>query len=50
MLRNISIRTCIILFMLCTFLLVDALQMIFLNDLRFLIAFNIIYLVSMLLL
>ncbi|HGA4733465.1 TPA: hypothetical protein ACISUP_004444, partial [Salmonella enterica subsp. enterica serovar Zanzibar] len=29
MLRNISVRTCIILFMVCTFLLVDTLQIAF---------------------
>lgn len=50
MLRNISVRTCIILFMVCTFLLVDALQIIFLHDLPILITFNILYLTAILLL
>ncbi|EHL3467471.1 chemoreceptor protein [Salmonella enterica] len=50
MLRNISVRTCIILFIVCTFLLVDALQIIFLHDHRILIIFNIIYLTAILLL
>lgn len=50
MLRNISVRTCIILFMVCTFLLVDTLQITFLHDLPILITCNIIYLISTLLL
>ncbi|ESG38569.1 methyl-accepting chemotaxis protein, partial [Salmonella enterica subsp. enterica serovar Meleagridis] len=50
MLRNISVRTCIILFMVCTFLLVDTLQIAFLHDLPILITCNIIYLISALLL
>lgn len=50
MLRNISVRTCIILFMVCTFLLVDTLQITFLYDLPILITCNIIYLISALLL
>ncbi|EBG5205618.1 chemoreceptor protein [Salmonella enterica subsp. enterica] len=50
MLRNISVRTCIILFMVCTFLLVDTLQITFLHDLPILITCNIIYLISVLLL
>lgn len=50
MLRNISVRTCIILFMACTFLLADALQIIFLHELRILITFNILYLTAILLL
>ncbi|EBG5864920.1 chemoreceptor protein [Salmonella enterica] len=50
MLRNISVRTCIILFMVCTFLLVDTLQIAFLHDLPILITCNIIYLISSLLL
>ncbi|EAM7165632.1 chemoreceptor protein [Salmonella enterica] len=50
MLRNISVRTCIILFMVCTFLLVDTLQIAFLHDLPILITCNIIYLISTLLL
>lgn len=50
MLRNISVRTCIILFMVCTFLLVDTLQITFLHDLPILITCNIIYLISALLL
>lgn len=50
MLRNISVRTCIILFMVCTFLLVDTLQIAFLHDFPILITCNIIYLISALLL
>ncbi|EBU8649227.1 chemoreceptor protein, partial [Salmonella enterica subsp. enterica serovar Typhimurium] len=50
MLRNISVRTCIILFMVCAFLLVDTLQIAFLHDLPILITCNIIYLISALLL
>ncbi|AID24951.1 methyl-accepting chemotaxis protein [Salmonella bongori] len=50
MLRNISIRTCITLFILCTFLLLDILQIIFLRDYRVLIPCNVIYLISILLL
>lgn len=50
MLRNISVRTCIILFMVCTFLLVDALQITFFSDLHALILFNLIYLASIFLL
>lgn len=50
MLINISVRTCIILFMVCAFLLVDTLQIAFLHDLPILITCNIIYLISALLL
>ncbi|ECG8590135.1 chemoreceptor protein [Salmonella enterica subsp. salamae] len=47
MLRNISVRTCVILFVSGIFLLMDAVQITFLNNFRILITFNVIYLVSL---